>query len=138
MELLILLVPGDQAPKAVHKAVRSTRQGKLRIAQNNWWTTLAKRTWRYADIGYMTIAVYPSLSSLFGQKCSPDKHQPWSDHFEVIFIAGSITGQDPLSGCRVTHPLLKRPCKLQCSRFRASHLALLVSQQNRKERSSAQ
>lgn len=62
----------------------------------------------------------------------------WSDRFEGIFSAGTITGQDPLSGCRVTHPLLKRSCKLQCSRFRASHLALLESQQNQKGRSSTQ
>ena len=69
--------------------------------QNNWWTGLAKRTQRYADMGYMRAfyealkAVYESphqiqapLRSSGGSTLLTDKEailQRWSEHFEGLF-----------------------------------------------------
>ena len=43
----------DQAAKAAHKTACSTLRAKLRTMQNNWWTALAERTQRFADMGDM-------------------------------------------------------------------------------------
>ena len=50
----------DQAAKAAYKTACSTFQAKLRTMQNDWWTGLAERTQRYADMGDMR-AVYEAL-----------------------------------------------------------------------------
>ena len=47
----LLAKPDDQAAKAAYKTVCSTLQAKLRTTQNDWWTGLAKRAQRYADMG---------------------------------------------------------------------------------------
>ena len=47
----LLAKPDDQAAKAAYKTVCSTLQSKLRTTQNDWWTGLAKRAQRYADMG---------------------------------------------------------------------------------------
>ena len=69
--------------------------------QNNWWTGLAKRTQRYADMGDMR-AFYEALKAVYGplhQIQTPlrssdgstlltDKEiilQRWSEHFEGFF-----------------------------------------------------
>ena len=49
----LLAKPDDQAAKAAYKTACSTLQAKLRIMQNDWWTGLAERTQRYADMGDM-------------------------------------------------------------------------------------
>ena len=45
-----LLVKPDQFAKAAHKSACSTLLAKLRTMQNEWWTILAERTQRYADM----------------------------------------------------------------------------------------
>ena len=61
----LLAKPGDQAAKAAYKTARSTLQAKLRTMQNNWWTGLAERTQRYADIGDM-CASYEAEKAVCG------------------------------------------------------------------------
>ena len=56
----LLAKPDDQAAKAAKKTACSTLQAKLRTMQNDWWTGLAERTQRYADMGDMR-AVYEAL-----------------------------------------------------------------------------
>ena len=46
----LLAKPDDQAAKAAYKTACSTLQAKLRTMQNEWWTGLADRTQRYADM----------------------------------------------------------------------------------------
>ena len=47
----LLAKPDDQAAKAAYMTACSTLQAKLRTMQNDWWTGLAERTQRYADMG---------------------------------------------------------------------------------------
>ena len=54
--------PDDQA---AYKTACSTLQAKLRTMQNNWWTGLAEKTQRYADMGDMR-AFYEALKAVFG------------------------------------------------------------------------
>ena len=49
----LLAKPDDQAAKAAYKTAWSTLQAKLRTMQNDWWTGLAEKTQRYADMGGM-------------------------------------------------------------------------------------
>ena len=55
----------DQAAKAAHKTACSTLQTKLRTMQNDWWTGLAARTQRYANMGDMR-AFYEALKAVYG------------------------------------------------------------------------
>ena len=61
----LLAKPGDQAAKAAYKTACSTLKAKLRTTQNNWWTGLAERTQRYADMGDMR-AFYEALKAIYG------------------------------------------------------------------------
>ena len=96
----LLAKPDHQAAKAAYKTACSTLQAKLRTMQNDWWTGLAERTQRYADMGDMRDsyevlkAVYgpshqiqaPLLSS-GGSTLLTDKEaifQRWSEHFEGL------------------------------------------------------
>ena len=49
----LLAKPDDQAAKAAYKTGCSALQAKLSTMQNDWWTGLAERTQRYADMGDM-------------------------------------------------------------------------------------
>ena len=49
----LLAKPDSQAAKASYKTACSTLKAKLRTMQNNWWTGLAERTQRYANMGDM-------------------------------------------------------------------------------------
>ena len=70
----LLAKPDDEAAKAAYKTVCSTLQAKLRTVQNDWWTGIAERTQRYADMGDMpafyealkAVTSDPSPSTLFG------------------------------------------------------------------------
>ena len=55
----------DRTAKAAYKAACSTLQAKLRTMQNDWWTGLAERTQRYADMGDMRT-FYKALKAVFG------------------------------------------------------------------------
>ena len=55
----------DQAAKAAYKTTCSTLQAKLRTMQNDWWTGLAARTQRYANMGDMR-AFYEALKAVYG------------------------------------------------------------------------
>ena len=61
----LLAKPDDQAAKAAYKTVCSTLQAKIRTMQNDWWTGLAERTQRYADMGDMR-AFYEALKVVYG------------------------------------------------------------------------
>ena len=61
----LLAKPDDQAAKAAYKSACSTLQAKLRTMQNDWWTGLAERTQRYADMGDM-CAFYEALKTICG------------------------------------------------------------------------
>ena len=97
----LLEKPDDQAAKAAYKTACSTLHAKLRTMQNDWWTGLAERTQRYADMGDMR-AFYEALKAI----CGPSRQiqaplrssdestlltdkgailQRWSEHFEGIF-----------------------------------------------------
>ena len=97
----LLAKPDDQAAKAAYKTACSTRQAKLRTTQNAWWTGLAERTQRYADMGDMR-AFYEALKAVYGPShqiqaplCSSDGStlltdkevilQHWSEHFKGLF-----------------------------------------------------
>ncbi|WP_294032259.1 hypothetical protein, partial [Thiolapillus sp.] len=60
----LLAKPDDQAAKAAYKTACSTLQAKLRTMQNDWWTGLAERTQRYADMGDMR-AFYEALKAVY-------------------------------------------------------------------------
>ena len=45
--------PDDHAAKAAYKTTCSALQANLRTMQNDWWTGLAEKTQRYADMGGM-------------------------------------------------------------------------------------
>ena len=93
--------PDGQAAKAAYQTACSTLQAKLRTKKNDWWTGLAEKTQRYADMGDMRafyvalMAVYgPShqiqapLRSSDGSALLTDKEailQRWSEHFEGLF-----------------------------------------------------
>ena len=97
----LLAKPDDQAAKASYKTACSTPQAKLRIMQNEWSTTLAERTQRYANISDMRsfyeapkavcrpshqIQAPPRSSD--GSTLLTDKEpilQRWSEHFEGLF-----------------------------------------------------
>ena len=51
----LLAKPDDQAARATNKTACSTLHAKLRTMQNDWWTGLAERTQRYADMGDMRV-----------------------------------------------------------------------------------
>ena len=57
--------PDDQAAKTAYKTACSTLQAKLRTTQNDWWTGLAERTQRYADMGDI-LAFYEALKAVYG------------------------------------------------------------------------
>ena len=59
-----LAKPDDQVAKAAYKTARSALQAKLRTMQNDWWTTLAERTQRYADMGDM-LAFCEALKTVY-------------------------------------------------------------------------
>ena len=59
----LLAKPDDQAVKAAYKNACSTLQAKLRTMQNDWWTKLAERTQRYADMGDVR-AFYEALKAV--------------------------------------------------------------------------
>ena len=61
----LLAKPDDQAAKAAYKTAYSTLQAKLRTMQNDWWTGLAERTQRYADMGDKR-AFYEALKAVYG------------------------------------------------------------------------
>ena len=95
---LLLAKPDDQAAKAAYKTACSTLQAKLRTMQTDWWTGLAERTQRYAEMGDMCTfyeAVYglshqiqASLRFSDGSTLLTDKEailQSWSQHFEGLF-----------------------------------------------------
>ena len=92
----LLGTPDDQSAKAAQPPVL---KAKPRTAQNDWWTGLAERTQRYADMGDMR-AFYEGLKAVYGpshQIQAPlrssdgstllmDKEailQRWSEHFEI-------------------------------------------------------
>ena len=96
----MLATPDNQAAKAAYKTACSTLQAKLRTMQNDWWTGLAERTQRYADMGDMR-AFYEALKAVHGlsnQIQAPlrssdgstlltDKEailQRWSEHFQGL------------------------------------------------------
>ena len=81
--------------------------------QNDWWTGLAERTQRYADMGDMR-AFYESLKAVYGpsrQIQAPlrpsdgstlltDKEailQRWSEHFEGLFSDRRIVQESSLA-----------------------------------------
>ena len=84
----LLEKPDDQAAKAAYKTACSTLQAKHRTMQNDWWTGLAERTQRYADMGLLlrgtegrlwSLTSDPSPSTLFGWKYPADRqgsHSP--------------------------------------------------------------
>ena len=61
----LLSKPADQAAKLqAHKTACSTLKAKLRPMQNDWWTALADRTQRCADMGDMR-AFYEALKAVY-------------------------------------------------------------------------
>ena len=106
----LLAKPDDQAAKAAYKPACSALQAKLRTMQNNWWTGLAEKTQRYADMGDMRSfydalkAVYgPShqiqapLRSSDGRTLLTDKEailQRWSEHFDGFLFSDRRTVQE--------------------------------------------
>ena len=111
----LLAKPDDQAAKAAHTTACSTLQAKLRTMQNDWWTGLAERTQRYADMGDMRTfyealkAVYgPShqlqapLRSSDGSTLLSDNNKKailrrWSNHFEVLFSDQRNVQESPVA-----------------------------------------
>ena len=107
----LLAKPDDQAAKAAYKTAYSTLQAKLRTMQNDWWTGLAERTQRYADMGDMRAfyealkAVYGPLHQIQATLCSLDGStiltnkeailQRWSEHFEGLFSDCCTELDDP-------------------------------------------
>ena len=61
----LLAKPDGQAAKAAYKTACSTLQANLRTMQKDWWTGLAERTQRYADMGDMR-AFYEALKAVYG------------------------------------------------------------------------
>ena len=59
----LLAKPDDQAAKAAYKTACCRFQTKIRTMQNDWWTGLAERTQRYADMGDMR-AFYEALKAI--------------------------------------------------------------------------
>ena len=131
----LLAKPNDQASKAAYKTACSTLQAKLRTMQNDWWTGLAKRTQRYADMGDMR-AFYEALKVVYGpshQIQAPlrpsdgstlltDKEailQRWSEHFEGLFSDRRIVQESSLAKIPQVDVKLeldvKRSGKPQCS-----------------------
>ena len=109
----LLAKPDDQASKAAYKTACSTLQTKLRTMQNDWWTRLAERTQRYADMVDM-CAFYEALKAVYGpshQIQAPlrssdgsalltDKEailQRWSEHFEGLFSDRRIVQESSLA-----------------------------------------
>ena len=99
-------------------------QAKLRTMQNNWWTRLAGRTQRYADIPSHQIQA-PLLSS-DGSTLLTDKEAillRWSEHFEGLFrdrrtVQESSLAKIPQVDMRLElddPPTLKGSGKPQCS-----------------------
>ena len=105
----------DQTAKAAYKIACSTLRAKLRTMQNDWWTGLAERTQRYADMDDMrafyetlkTLTSDPSPTTLFGRKYPADRQD--SHHPALVRAfrrplqrpthrAGVFTGQDSPSG----------------------------------------
>ena len=97
----LFVKPDHQAAKAAYKTACSTLHAKLRTMQNDWWTGLAERTQRYADMGDMR-AFYEALKAVYGplhQIQTPlrssdgstlltDREtilQRWLEHFEGLF-----------------------------------------------------
>ena len=60
----LLAKPDDQSVKAEYKTACDTLQAKLRTTYNEWWTGLAERIQRYADIGNMR-AFYEALKAVY-------------------------------------------------------------------------
>uniref|UniRef100_UPI003AF731A5 hypothetical protein n=1 Tax=Thiolapillus sp. TaxID=2017437 RepID=UPI003AF731A5 len=108
---------------------------KPRTAQNDWWTGLAERTQRYADMGDMR-AFYEALKAVYGpshQIQAPlrssdgstlltDKEailQRWSEHFEGLFSDRRIVQESSLAKIPQVDVKLeldvKRSGKPQCS-----------------------
>ena len=109
----LLAKPDDQAAKAAYKTACSTLQAKLRIMQNDWWTGLAERTQRYADMGDMS-AFYEALKAVYGPSHkiqgplhSSDGSTPltdkeailrrWSEHFKGLFSDRCTVQESSLS-----------------------------------------
>ena len=97
----LLAKPDNQAAKTAYKPACSTLQAKLWTMRNDWWTGLAERTQRYADMGDMR-AFYEALKAVYGpshQIQAPLSFsdgstlltgkeailQRWSEHFEGLF-----------------------------------------------------
>ena len=60
----LLAKPDDQTAKAAYKTACSTLQAKVRTMQNDWWTGLAERTQRYADM--VMCAFYEAMKAIYG------------------------------------------------------------------------
>ena len=86
--------------KVAYKAACSTLQAELRTMQNDWWTGLAERTQRYADM--VMCAFYEAMKAIYGpsHQIQAPLHssdgstlltgketilQRWSEHFEGLF-----------------------------------------------------
>ena len=61
----LLAKPDGEAAKAAYKTACSILQAKLWTMQNDWWTGLAERTKRYADMDDMR-AFYEALKAVYG------------------------------------------------------------------------
>ena len=110
----LLAKADDQAAKAAYKTVYSTFHAKLRTLQNDWWTGLAERTQRYADMGDMR-AFYEALKAVCGpshQIQAPLRSSDgstlltdreailhgWSEHFEGLFSDRRIVEESSVAG----------------------------------------
>ena len=97
----LLAKPDDQAASAAYKTACSILQAKLRTMQNDWWTGLAERAQRYADMGDMRT-FYEALKAVYGLSYQIQVHlrssdgstlltdkeailQCWSEHFKGLF-----------------------------------------------------
>ena len=109
----LLAKPDDQAAKAAYKTGFSTLQAKLWTMQNDWWTGLAERTQRYADMGDIR-AFYEALKAVYGpshQIQAPlrssdgstlltDKEaipKRWTEHFEGLYSDRRTVQESPLA-----------------------------------------
>ena len=79
----LLAKADDQAAKAAYKTVYSTFHAKLRTLQNDWWTGLAERTQRYADMGDMR-AFYEALKAVYGPSHQIQAPLRSSDGFNLL------------------------------------------------------
>ena len=138
----LLAKPNDQAANAAYRNACSTLQANLRIMQNDWWTGLARRTQRHADVGDMR-AFYEALKAIHGpsHKIQAPLHssdgsilltdkeailQRWSEHFEGLFIDRRTVRESPLAKIPQADVKLELDDPPTCEEIRKATMQLKV------------